>query len=90
MADDDDDFNEDDIPGFSHPGMALSPQPDKGKNRARELEQLASPSENGLDSVPLSGNIGSSSGPPRSARQTIGGIQVETRYVYFFVLFDIS
>ncbi|KAE9394401.1 Yip1-domain-containing protein [Gymnopus androsaceus JB14] len=64
------------MPGF---GRALSPQPDKGKNRARELEQLASPSENGLDSVPLSGNIGSSSGPPRPARQTIGGIQVETR-----------
>ena len=80
MVDDDDDFDEENMPAF---GMSLSPQPDKGKNRAREPERLASPSENGLDSVPLSGNIGSSSGPPRSARQTIGGIQVETRYAHF-------
>ncbi|KAJ3744475.1 hypothetical protein DFH05DRAFT_1495369 [Lentinula detonsa] len=80
QADDDDDFDEENIPGFSHPGMPQSPQPDKGKNRAREPEQLGMPSANGNSSAPLSGNIGSLSGPPRSARQTIGGIQVETRY----------
>ncbi|KAH7877205.1 uncharacterized protein C8R40DRAFT_1095239 [Lentinula edodes] len=78
--DDDDDFDEENIPGFSHPGMPQLPQSDKGKNRAREPEQLGMPSANGNNSVPLSGNIGSSLGPQRPARQTIGGIQVETRY----------
>ncbi|KAJ3930545.1 MAG: hypothetical protein NXY57DRAFT_1011608 [Lentinula lateritia] len=78
--DDDDDFDEENIPGFSHPGMPQLPQSDKGKNRAREPEQLGMSSANGNSSVPLSGNIGSSSGPQRPARQTIGGIQVETRY----------
>ncbi|KAJ3893256.1 hypothetical protein GG344DRAFT_87265 [Lentinula edodes] len=78
--DDDDDFDEENIPGFSHPGMPQLPQSDKGKNRAREPEHLGMPSANGNNSVPLSGNIGSSSGPQRPARQTIGGIQVETRY----------
>ncbi|KAJ4494856.1 hypothetical protein C8J55DRAFT_497791 [Lentinula edodes] len=78
--DDDDDFDEENIPGFSHPGMPQLPQSDKGKNRAREPEQLGMPSANGNSSMPLSGNIGSSSGPQRPARQTIGGIQVETRY----------
>ncbi|KAJ3823139.1 hypothetical protein F5880DRAFT_1569259 [Lentinula raphanica] len=80
QADDDDDFDEDNIPGFSHPGMPQSPQPDKGKNRAREPEKLGMPSNVGNGSSSLSGNIGSSSGPQRPARQTIGGIQVETRY----------
>ncbi|KAF5391621.1 hypothetical protein D9757_002407 [Collybiopsis confluens] len=80
QADDDDDFDEEDITGFSHPGMPQSPQPDKGKSRARETEQLAMPSANATSSVPLSGHIGSSSGPSRPARHTIGGVQVETRY----------
>ncbi|KAK7050924.1 hypothetical protein VNI00_005036 [Paramarasmius palmivorus] len=80
QADDDDDFDEENIPGFAHPSMGpQSPQPDKGKNRVREPEQLAQP--NGTSSSGLSGNIGSSSsGPSRPARQTVGGIQVETRY----------
>ena len=81
--DDDDDLDEDNIPGFSHPGLAspLSPN-NKGKGRAREPEQLAQPSgQNGSVPSGLSGNIGSASGGngPRSARQTVGGIQVETR-----------
>ncbi|KAG6910823.1 hypothetical protein DXG01_007138 [Tephrocybe rancida] len=78
--DDDDDLNDDDIPGFTHPGMA-SPL-DKGKGRAREPEQLAPPSNGaGASSPVLSGNIGSSvNGPARSSRQTVGGVQVETRY----------
>jgi hypothetical protein len=79
--DDDDDLDEEDIPGFSHP--ALSEQQDKGKGRARELEQLAPPSSEAHASTPiLSGNIGSSAnGPPRAARQMVGGVQVETRRV---------
>ncbi|KAK1225003.1 hypothetical protein PQX77_012072 [Marasmius sp. AFHP31] len=87
QADDDDDLDEEHIPGFSHPAMGpSSPQPDKGKNRVREPEQLASPSGNGSASRgQLSGNIGSSAGgsqtgTSRGARQTVGGIQVETRY----------
>ncbi|KAF5381964.1 hypothetical protein D9615_004415 [Tricholomella constricta] len=80
QADDDDDLDEDDIPGFTHPGLA-SPT-DKGKARAREPEQLAPPSSaaRGTSSV-LSGNIGSSvNGATRPSRQTVGGLQVETRY----------
>ncbi|KAJ6531885.1 hypothetical protein B0H19DRAFT_1189095 [Mycena capillaripes] len=77
----DDDSDEDDIPGFTHPGLApQSPQPfSKGKGRAREPEQLAPPSSrNGPASPSLSGNIGS--GPARPARSTVGGVQVERRY----------
>jgi len=83
QADDDDDLDEDDIPGFSHPTIAQSPlSANKGKTRAREPEQLAPPSsENGRASPSLSGNIGSGpAGGSRSARQTVGGMQVETRY----------
>ncbi|KAG5646958.1 hypothetical protein DXG03_001681 [Asterophora parasitica] len=79
-ADDDDELDEDDIPGFTHPGLA-SP-PDKGKARAREPEQLAPPSNGARGSSPvLSGNIGSSANGARPSRQNIGGLQVETRYV---------
>ncbi|KAF9267814.1 Yip1-domain-containing protein [Marasmius fiardii PR-910] len=85
QADDDDDLDEEHIPGFAHPSMGpTSPQPDKGKTRARETDQLASPSGNGSASAAqLSGNIGSSSGGSsqlQGARQTVGGIRVETRY----------
>ncbi|CAA7267075.1 unnamed protein product [Cyclocybe aegerita] len=84
QADDDDDLDEENIPGFSHPGMAQSPAPqDKGKGRASFVpEQLAPPSATPAGpSVPaLSGNIGSSSQPARPNRQTVGGLQVETRY----------
>jgi len=80
QADDDDDLDEDDIPGFSHPSLApQSPLPHKGKGRAREPEQLAPPSSgNGRTSPSLSGNIGS--GPARPTRSTVGGVQVERRY----------
>ncbi|KAF8656232.1 hypothetical protein AX16_002668 [Volvariella volvacea WC 439] len=82
QADDDDDFDEDNIPGFSHPAMSQHPQPvDKGKGRAQESNQLAPPAgSSSSSSAPLSGNIGSSpSGAARPARQTFGGVQVETR-----------
>ncbi|KAK0223316.1 hypothetical protein IW262DRAFT_1365860 [Armillaria fumosa] len=84
QADDDDDLDEENIPGFTHPSMQSPQIPDKGKGRAREPDQLALPSSNGRVSSPvLSGNIGSSvsGGASRSgARQTVGGINVETRY----------
>ncbi|RDB26039.1 Protein YIP4 [Hypsizygus marmoreus] len=82
QADDDDDLDEESIPGFTHPGLSPSPSV-KGKGRAHEVEQLAPPSTSAQAGSPrLSGNIGSSSdGAARPAgRQTIGGVQVETRY----------
>jgi len=78
--DDDDDLNDDDIPGFSHPALATPTIPDKGKGRAQpEFEQLAPLSSS--TGPAISGNIGRSSQPtPRPAnRQTVGGMQVETR-----------
>lgn len=83
LTDNDDDFDEDNIPGFSHPSLAAQlPLPDKGKSRAPP-EQLAPPSGTGgaPQSPTVSGNIGtSSSGSQRGARKTFGGVQVETRY----------
>lgn len=78
-ADDDDDLDEENIPGFSHP--AISPttpagHPDKGKGRA--TEQLATPTGNYAG---VSGNIGSApSGAPPPSRRMVAGVQVETRY----------
>ncbi|PPR03073.1 hypothetical protein CVT24_012386 [Panaeolus cyanescens] len=87
QADDDDDLDDDNIPGFSHPSMAQSPLPDKGKGRAPYVPEQLAPSSataNGSTSSPhqLSGNIGSSiQNAARPAnRQTVGGMQVETRY----------
>ncbi|KAF4613586.1 hypothetical protein D9613_007649 [Agrocybe pediades] len=85
QADDDDDLNDEDIPGFTHPGLAQSPTvPDKGKGRATYVpEQLAPPGEssNGPPAAALSGNIGSSSGGARTPnRRTVGGVQVEQRF----------
>ena len=82
--DDDDDLDEDAIPGFSHPAVAsspLSPLPGKGKGRAPE--QLAAPTGGPAPLTPtLSGNIGSAlNGAPKPSRRTIGGVQVENRYV---------
>ncbi|EKM58334.1 uncharacterized protein PHACADRAFT_252582 [Phanerochaete carnosa HHB-10118-sp] len=82
QADDDDDLDEEAIPGFSHPGMPVTPTSavsDKGKSRA--TEQLATLSEGSQHPrTPLSGNIGSvPNGAPQSARQTVGGVRVETR-----------
>lgn len=82
VVDDDDDLNDDDIPGFAHPALATPTIPDKGKGRALpEPEQLAPSSSSTGPAV--SGNIGNSSQTtPRPAnRQTVGGIQVETRWV---------
>ena len=85
QADDDDDLDEENIPGFSHP--AISPTvPGKGKARAHEVEQLGSPSGDGRLPTPvLSGKIGSSANgaapaKPSNVRQTVGGMKVETRY----------
>ncbi|PIL35511.1 hypothetical protein GSI_02239 [Ganoderma sinense ZZ0214-1] len=77
---DDDDLDEESIPGFTHPGLVQSPHspvPDKGKGRAPE--QLAPPSA----SAAVSGNIGTpvnGSGAPPSNRRSVGGVRVETRY----------
>ncbi|KAF6757189.1 hypothetical protein DFP72DRAFT_1032566 [Ephemerocybe angulata] len=81
QADDDDDLDEDNIPGFTHPSLAQAPGTplDKGKGPSRyEPEQLAPVTSNANPegSSSLSGNIGSG-GP---SRQTLGGVQVETRY----------
>lgn len=62
------------MPGFTHPDIPPTPI-DKGKGRV--VEQLAPPSSS------VSGNIGSSSGP---VRQNIGGVQVETRYVQWYIM----
>jgi hypothetical protein len=71
--DDDDDLDEQDIPGFSAP----SPVVDKGKTR--EPEQLAKPSAASISNQNVSGNIGSNGPSSSSNRQTVGGIRVETR-----------
>lgn len=91
-ADDDDDLDEETIPGFTHPGMPATPRSpvyDKGKGRA--TEQLAASSGGSqLPRTPLSGNIGSAApnGAPHSARRMVGGVQVETRYfhIYFWLV----
>ncbi|KAN0092970.1 hypothetical protein V8E55_003754 [Tylopilus felleus] len=74
---DDDDLNEQDIPGFTAPGLP-SPATDKGK--ARTLDPVGQTSRAGAPSQGVSGNIGSSNAPQKPARQTVGGIRVETRY----------
>ncbi|CAL1716665.1 unnamed protein product [Somion occarium] len=83
QADDEEDFDEEAIPGFSHPSMQTTPlsatAADKGKGRA--AEQLATPSGSDYPRTPVSGNIGSGpNGVPPSSRRTVGGVQVETRY----------
>ncbi|KAG2741238.1 Yip1-domain-containing protein [Suillus brevipes Sb2] len=72
--DDDDDLDEQDIPGFSAP----SPVVDKGK--LREPEQLVKPSAASTSNQNVSGNIGSNGSSSSPNRQTVGGIRVETRY----------
>ncbi|OCH95349.1 Yip1-domain-containing protein [Obba rivulosa] len=79
QGDDDDDLDEEAIPGFSHPVMSPNTGQDKGK--ARAPEQLAPPSGSGYSGASISGNIGSTTnGGPKSSRRTVGGVQVETRY----------
>ena len=73
---DDDDLNDEDIPGFGGVGVGTPLlSPDKGKARAP-----ASPAPSGPLPPVVSGNIHSSAGAPRSStRQALGGLQVETR-----------
>ena len=84
VPDDDDDLDEEAIPGFSHPAMSTTPHSagyDKGKTRAPE--QLATPSSaSNFPHTPVTGNIGSApNGAPKSNRRMVGGVQVETRCV---------
>ena len=80
LSDDDDELDEENIPGFSHPALAVdSPVQQKGKGRA--TEQLDLPTGH-VSSPRLSGNIGSSNNrSPRATRHAVGGVQVETRYI---------
>jgi len=82
QADDDDDLDEESIPGFSHPEIAQTPRlPDKGKGRAQEHNQPGSSANVGTVNASLTGNIGGSQNSgPRTTTQTIGGVRVETRY----------
>ena len=71
---DDDDLNDEDIPGFGGAAAPLLPTPDKGKARAPDNPP------SGLPPPVVSGNIHSSASAPRaSTRQAVGGLQVETR-----------
>lgn len=88
---DDDDFDEDALPSFGGPTITdddLNGSADKGKQRAPP-EQLAPPGTSGQStSAGLSGNIGSSPNPQRQQAgsvRTVGGVKVETRFVWFFV-----
>jgi hypothetical protein len=77
--DSDDDLNDEDIPGFGGVSTPLL-TPDKGKGRAPQNQNLASP---GLPPPVVSGNIGNPGNAPRSStRQSFGGVNVETRYVF--------
>lgn len=77
----DDDIDDEDIPGFTHPGLAPSPHtPAQDKGKARAPEQLAPP----MGESSLSGNIGApvnGPGPQQGSRRTVGGVKVETRCV---------
>jgi hypothetical protein len=77
---DEDDLDEQDIPGFTAPGLA-SPVIDKGKSRAPDPAGQTSGA--GAPVLGISGNIDRSNAPHKPARQTVGGIRVETRYVSF-------
>ena len=87
---DDDDFDEDSIPGFTHPQAPAAPPPplDKGKRRAHDTllpPPTAPPNGTGTSSSsnPLAGNIGTTANgaTPKGDRRTVGGLRVETRYV---------
>ena len=72
---DDDDLNDEDIPGFGGAATPLLATPDKGKARAPDSSAPSS-----LPPPVVSGNIHSSASAPRgSTRQAVGGLQVETR-----------
>ena len=92
---DDDDFDEDSIPGFTHPQapdppLSAKPPPplDKGKGRAPDTllpPRAATPNGIGSSSPSnhLAGNIGSTanSAAPKGDRRTVGGVRIETRWV---------
>ena len=77
---DDEDLDEQDIPGFTAPGLH-SPVIDKGKSRAPD--PVGQTNGAGAPAQGISGNINSSNVPHKPARQTVGGVRVETRYVSF-------
>ena len=83
MVDDDDDFDESALPSFSGPSMGTDITDEGGKGKGRAPEQLAPPSGTASSSAGLSGNIGSSSAAAaaKGSRRTVGGVQVENRYV---------
>lgn len=76
---DDDDVNDEDIPGFTHPSVHGDSVPltPAGKTPMEPVILTPNPA--------LSGNIGSSGGTTAqgradSTRQQYGGVRVETRY----------
>ena len=70
-ADDYDDLDEENIPGFSHPGFASTPtQASADKGKARAPDQLAEPSGS-IPRTPLSGNIGTPTGSGSRATRRI-------------------
>ena len=78
--DDDDDFDEQDIPAFTPQGVVPGPV-DKGKARAPD-PHIATTAATQPGPV-LSGNIASPNAPNKPNRQTVGGLRVETRWVYY-------
>lgn len=75
---DDDDVNDEDIPGFTQPSVHGETVPLTPASRAPMEPVVLTPNP------ALSGNIGSSSGAgaqgrPNSTRQQYGGVRVETR-----------
>ena len=81
LDDDDDDLNEQDIPSFTTPNLS-PPVIDKGK--ARTPDPVAQTNSAGALSQGISGNIGTSNVPHKPAQQTVGGIRVEMRCVFWF------
>ncbi|KAF8126900.1 hypothetical protein EV363DRAFT_1267549 [Boletus edulis] len=77
IYEDEDEQDEQDIPGFTAPGL-LPPVTDKGKSRAPD--PVGQTSNTSAPSQGVSGNIGNSNAANKPARQTVGGIRVETRY----------
>lgn len=87
--DSDDDIDEDALPAFE--GASLSAEA-KGKGRAFDTSTSVPGSgpSSGPAAPTLSGTIGSNANanaPKQNTRRTVGGVQVETRYVILSVLF---
>jgi len=74
-ADNDDDLDDEAIPGFTHPSLGTPVSASKGKARDEEPAHVST-----YPHSPVSGIIGSSTdGNARPARNTVGGVQVEMR-----------